>query len=215
MDHEFDLAFDLLDDAIDRLQQQQYGITTLRAPQPRRRLAAHQPAHLQQRSRPQAHPAGHLRRRRPDRGRVEVTAPDLDTDPQTRIVKVHAGDLMFHAIPGTWSFRATGHRTYIITAGVADEPIWTLTAVEPPLPPTASPSSSTRSSPPKPPSHLAGSARSGGPGPTPTTQGSAGPLFFFRKVGGGARRAIAGPATWRWPKSVAPHPFLPSAGAQP
>ena len=58
---------------------------------------------------------------------VEATAPDLDTDPVTRIVKVRAGDLTFHAIPGTWSFRARGdHHTYTLTAGIGDEPMWTV-----------------------------------------------------------------------------------------
>jgi hypothetical protein len=32
---------------------------------------------------------------------IEATAPDLDTAPRTRIVKVRAGDLTFHAVPGT------------------------------------------------------------------------------------------------------------------
>ena len=54
---------------------------------------------------------------------------DLNTDPITRILKVRAGDnLTFHNQPGTWSYRATvaGH-TYVLTAGVGDEPMWTVT----------------------------------------------------------------------------------------
>jgi hypothetical protein len=128
MDHEFDLAFELLDDAIERLQQQQYGIT-----------AVEQHNHGEDLLLTSGHTysggAGHkltLLATYKDSGQtaaaVEVTAPDLDTEPDARIVKVQAGDLMFHAIPGTWSFRATGRRTYIITAGVADQPMWTLSA---------------------------------------------------------------------------------------
>jgi hypothetical protein len=48
-------------------------------------------------------------------------------EPQTRIVKVRAGDLTFHAVADTWSYRATaaGH-TYTLTAGIGNEPMWTL-----------------------------------------------------------------------------------------
>jgi hypothetical protein len=58
---------------------------------------------------------------------VEATAPDLETEPATRIVKVRAGELTFHGIPGTWSYRTrhAGH-TCTLTAGVGDEPMWTL-----------------------------------------------------------------------------------------
>ncbi|ORA14860.1 hypothetical protein [Mycobacterium arosiense] len=128
MDHEFDLAFELLDNAVDRLQLQQYGITTIEHQN-------HGEDLLLTSRHTYSSGAGHkltLLATYKDSGQtaaaVEVTSADLDTDPQPRIVKVQAGDLMFHAIPGTWSFRATGHRTYIITAGVGDEPIWTLTA---------------------------------------------------------------------------------------
>jgi hypothetical protein len=59
---------------------------------------------------------------------VEASAPDLDTDPVTRILKVRDGDLTFHALPNTWSYRARGqHHTYTLTAGVGDQPMWTVT----------------------------------------------------------------------------------------
>jgi hypothetical protein len=62
---------------------------------------------------------------------VEATAPDLETNPVTRILKVRAGALTFHAIPGTWSYRATtGEHTYTLTAGVGDEPAWVLTCAD-------------------------------------------------------------------------------------
>ena len=57
---------------------------------------------------------------------VEIIAPDLETTPHMRIVKVYAADLMFHAIAGTWTFRAHGHHRYTITAGTGDQPLWTL-----------------------------------------------------------------------------------------
>jgi len=38
---------------------------------------------------------------------IEATAPDLDTAPRTRILKVRADDLTFHAVPGTWTYRAS------------------------------------------------------------------------------------------------------------
>jgi hypothetical protein len=126
MDHEFDLAFELLDTAADRLQMQQYGHTT---------IAFHNhgddltltTVHTYTRS------IGHkltLLAHYTDTGElaaaVEATAPDLETEPQLRIIKVYAADLMFHAIAGTWSFRAKGHYTHTITAGVGEEPMWTL-----------------------------------------------------------------------------------------
>lgn len=126
MDHEFDLAFELLDTAADLLQQQQYGHTT---------IAFHN--HGEDLTLTTCHSytqtAGHslaLLAHYSDTGElaaaVHATAPDLETEPDLRIVKVTAADLMFHAVPGTWAFRAKGQHTYTITAGIGDEPMWTL-----------------------------------------------------------------------------------------
>jgi hypothetical protein len=60
---------------------------------------------------------------------IEATAPDLETDPHTRILKVRAGELIFHGRPDDiWSYRAVaaGH-TYTLTAGIGDQPMWTVT----------------------------------------------------------------------------------------
>lgn len=126
MDHEFDLAFELLDTAADLLQQQQYGHTTIEFHNHGDDLTL-STIHCYNRT------AGHtltLLAHYTETGElaaaVVATAADLEADPDLRIVKVTAADLMFHAVPGTWSFRAKGHHTYTITAGIGDEPLWTL-----------------------------------------------------------------------------------------
>jgi len=127
MDQEFDLAFELLATATDLLPQQPYGITTIEPHNHGDDLILTS-RHTYSTS------AGHTltllatyKHTGKPAASVEITAPDLDTHPHLRIVKVHAADLMFHAIPGTWSFRAKGHgNTYTITTGIGDEPIWTL-----------------------------------------------------------------------------------------
>lgn len=124
MDHEFELAFNLLDEAAGRIQEQQYGITRIlfhnHGPILLTTVHDYTPDH------------GHrlVLLANDDHGQmaaVEATAPDLDTTPATRILKVRAGDLTFHAVPGTWSYRATGAgHTYTLTAAVGVEPMWTL-----------------------------------------------------------------------------------------
>ncbi|MGO9382648.1 MAG: hypothetical protein ACLP4W_11305 [Mycobacterium sp.] len=125
MDHEFELAFNLLDEAAGRIQTQQYGIT---------RILFHNHGDILLTTvHDYTRDTGHrlVLLAADDHGQmvaVEATAPDLDTDPATRILKVRAGDLTFHAVPDSWSYRATsdGH-TYTLTAGVGDEPMWTTT----------------------------------------------------------------------------------------
>ena len=130
MDHAFELAFDLLAEAADRIQQQQYGITRIL-------FHNHGPILLttvHEYSPEQGHHLVLLAN--DDYGllaAIEATAPDLDTTPETRIQKVRAGDLTFHAVPGTWSYRAAGAHTYTLTAGIGDEPMWTLTIDNAPL----------------------------------------------------------------------------------
>ena len=130
MDHEFDLAFELLDDAIDRLRRQHYGTTVTTG-------CHNHGADLLLTSRhTYSSTTGHtltLLATYKDSGEVaaaaEITTPDLHTKPQLRVTKIAAADLMFHHIPGTWSWRATGAaHTYTITAGIGAEPLWTLTA---------------------------------------------------------------------------------------
>ena len=123
MDHEFELAFNLLDEAAGRIQQPQYGIT---------RILFHNHGDIllttvHEYSRGTGHKLVLLAA--DDHGQmaaVEATAPDLNTTPQTRILKVRAGDLTFHSLAGTWSYRASrGPHSYTLTAGVGDEPMWT------------------------------------------------------------------------------------------
>lgn len=123
MNHEFELAFNLLDEAAWRIQQQQYGITPI--------LFHNHGDILLTTVHNYTRDTGHhlVLLANDDHGQmaaVEATAADLDDDPVTRIIKVRAGDLTFHAVPGTWSHRAAadGH-TYTLTAGVGDEPMWT------------------------------------------------------------------------------------------
>jgi hypothetical protein len=125
MDHEFDLAFNLLDEAAGRIDHQQYGIT---------RILFHNHGHIvltavHNYTRDTGHRLVLLAS--DDNGQmaaVEASAPDLDTAPRTRILKVRAGDLTFHAVPGTWTYRTSlAEHTYTLTAGVGDEPMWTTT----------------------------------------------------------------------------------------
>ncbi|MEE6140588.1 hypothetical protein SKC41_30290 [Mycobacterium sp. 050128] len=126
MDHEFELAFELLDTAIELLQHQQYGNTTIEAHN-------HGDDLILTSRHTYSSSAGHkltlLATYKADQmtaAAVEITAPDLDTTPHMRIVKVYAADLMFHAGPGDWIFRAQGRHRYTITAGIGDEPLWSL-----------------------------------------------------------------------------------------
>jgi hypothetical protein len=125
MDHEFELAFNLLDEAAGRIQNQQYGITsTMSHNHGKIRLTT-----VHDYTRQTGHRLVLLAN--DDHGQmaaVQATAPDLDTYPCTRILKVRAGDLTFHAVPNTWSYRATanGH-TYTITARIGDQPLWMTT----------------------------------------------------------------------------------------
>lgn len=130
MDHEFDLAFTLLDEAADRIGHQQYGIT--------RNLAHNHGPILLSTVHDYTRGQGHhlVLLASDDYGQmvaIEATAPDLETTPTTRILKVRTGDLTFHEIPGTWSYRAAGAHTYTLTAGVGDQPMWTLTIDDAPL----------------------------------------------------------------------------------
>jgi hypothetical protein len=126
MDHEFELAFNLLDEAADRIQHQQYGIT---------RILFHNHGAIDLTTVHDYSPEGGHRLvllASDDHGQmvaVEATAPHLNTEPTTRILKVRAGRLTFHAVPGhDWSYRATnaGH-TCTLTAGIGEEAMWTVT----------------------------------------------------------------------------------------
>ncbi|MGK2868542.1 MAG: hypothetical protein ACSLFA_18250 [Mycobacterium sp.] len=130
MDHAFDLAFALLDEAAERIEHQQYGIT---------RIVFHKHGPIQLTT---------VHNYTPDNGHhlvllaadehgqlvaIEATAPDLDTTPTARILKVRAGDLTFHATADTWTYRATGAHTYQLTAGIGEEPMWSLAIDNSPL----------------------------------------------------------------------------------
>lgn len=125
MDHEFELAFNLLDEAAGRIQQQQYGIT---------RILYHNHGDILLTTVHDHTPdTGHrlVLLAADDHGQmvaVEATAPDLAAEPDTRILKVRAGDMTFHTTPDTWTYRAAhrGH-TYTLTAGIGDQPAWTIT----------------------------------------------------------------------------------------
>jgi hypothetical protein len=124
MDHEFALAFNLLDEAASRIQDQQYGIA---------RILFHNHGDvLLTTVHDYTRATGHrlVLFASDDYGQlvaVEATAPDLQGDPLTRILKVRVGELTFHAVPGTWSYRASaGGHTYALSAGIGDEPMWTV-----------------------------------------------------------------------------------------
>ncbi|BDE17058.1 hypothetical protein Mkiyose1088_36030 [Mycobacterium kiyosense] len=126
MDHEFELAFNLIDEAAGRIQHQQYGIT---------RILFHNHGDIALTTvHDYTRDSGHrlvlfATDAHGQLAAVEATAPDLNTEPHTRILKVRAGDLTFHAVPGhDWAYRAahTGH-TFTLIAGIADEPMWTVT----------------------------------------------------------------------------------------
>ncbi|MGD9620599.1 MAG: hypothetical protein AB7G47_10175 [Mycolicibacterium sp.] len=125
MDHDIDLAFNLVYDAAWAIQEQQYGISTVHL--------HHQGddvelviAHRYSRA------GGHVltvlaRCEWGARAALEVTADDLDSVPRVRIVRMRVGDLMFHAVPGAeWTWRAHGEHTYVLSTA-AGESQWTLT----------------------------------------------------------------------------------------
>jgi hypothetical protein len=125
MDDEFELAFNLLDEAAGRIQQQQYGIT---------RVLFHNHGDVALTTvHDYTREGGHRLVLFATDGHgqiaaVEATAADLNTEPHMRILKVRVGELTFHAIPGRdWSYRAAraGH-TYTLTAGIGEEPMWTV-----------------------------------------------------------------------------------------
>jgi hypothetical protein len=126
MDHEFELAFNLLDEAAGRIQTQQYGIT---------RIQFHNHGEIELTTvHDYSRESGHrlVLLANDDHGlmaAIEATTPDLNTDPITRILKVRAGDdLTFHGQSDSWSYRASaGGHTYIVKAGIGDEPMWTVT----------------------------------------------------------------------------------------
>lgn len=125
MDHEFELAFNLIDEAAERIQHQQYGIT---------RILFHNHGDIGLTTvHDYTREAGHrlvlfATDEHGQMAAVEATAPDLNTEPHIRILKIRAGELIFHAVPGQdWSYRAAhaGH-TYTLTAGIGDQPMWTV-----------------------------------------------------------------------------------------
>jgi hypothetical protein len=130
--NEFELAFNLLHEAAGRMEEQHYGSTEIR-------LHNHGPIRLT--SLHHYIPGQHhtLTLLAYDNhglmAAVEATATDLNATPNTRIKKVRAGDLTFHATPTDWTYQAHGRHTYLLTAGVGDAPMWTLTVDDnPPIP---------------------------------------------------------------------------------
>lgn len=103
MDHEFELAFNLLDEAAGRIQQQQYGITC---------ILFHNHGDITLTTmHTYTHEAGHrlILIAADDHGQmatIEATAPDLLTDPVTRILTVRTGDLTFHTSTQAWTYPA-------------------------------------------------------------------------------------------------------------
>ena len=89
MDHEFELAFNLVDEAAGRIQHQQYGIT---------RILFHNHGDIGLTSvHDYTREGGHrlvlfATDAHGQMAAVEATAPDLNTEPHTRILKVRAGD---------------------------------------------------------------------------------------------------------------------------
>jgi hypothetical protein len=127
MDHAFELAFNLCDEAAGRIQDQQYGTTRILCPNHGDVLLTtvhHYTLATKHHLILLAHDDHGLL------AAVEATANHLESKPSARIVKVRAGDLTFHALPGElWTWRATaGHHTYTLTAVIPDhldDPMWT------------------------------------------------------------------------------------------
>lgn len=124
MDHEFDLAFNLIDEAADRIQQQQYGIT---------RIVSHNHGDIDLTTVHDYTPqrGHHLVLLAADNhgqiAAIEATTPSLNIEPTTRILKVRANEMTFHATTTPWTYRATRHgHTYTLSAGIGDEPMWTV-----------------------------------------------------------------------------------------
>lgn len=127
MDHEFELAFNLCDEAAGRIQTQQYGIT--RIP-----FHNHGPILLTT-VHEYARETGHhlILLAHDDHGlmaAIEATTAHVEDKPDVHITKVRAGGLTFHADPHhQWTYRATrGTDIYTLTALIpheADDPMWT------------------------------------------------------------------------------------------
>ena len=123
MSHELDLAFNLLDEAAQRLQARRYGTTP---------IADHNHGPILLISAHRATRAGghHLSLFAVDRrgqiAVVEATAPNLRSEPDLRIRTVRAAHLTFHAARGAWTFRAHGRHTYTLAAHTGDS-AWSLT----------------------------------------------------------------------------------------
>jgi hypothetical protein len=123
MDHQFELAFDLLEIAAEQLLDRDYtpvtrttyyGLLTLITRHRYTPTGGHVLSVL-------AYDDGAVQA-----AVVATTDHDGDANPHTRIIKVRAGDLMFHAVPGTWAFRARASHTYTLTAEIGTDPVWTL-----------------------------------------------------------------------------------------
>jgi hypothetical protein len=114
MDHEFALAFDLLDEAAHRLHHQPYGTADI--------LVHNFGSFPMQAAHHRAGPDGHTLHliAYDDHGvmaAVQASAPDRHSSPQLRIVKVRAGHLTFHGTEN-WTFRAVGEHRYRLTAHI-------------------------------------------------------------------------------------------------
>ncbi|TXI53495.1 hypothetical protein [Mycolicibacterium mageritense] len=111
-DHEFDLAFHLLDDAVHRMHTRRYGTT---------RIADHDfgsvlltSVHRYTRA------AGHhltlfAADSRGQMAVVDVRAESLRSEPSLHIRSVRAAHLSFRADPDTCTFRARGHHHYTLS----------------------------------------------------------------------------------------------------
>ena len=123
MSHELDLAFNLLDEAAQRLQARRYGTTPIADHN-------HGPILLISAHRYTRAGGHHLSLFAADRrgqiAVVEATAPNLRSEPDLRIRTVRAAHLTFHAARGAWTFRAHGRHTYTLSAHTGDS-AWSLT----------------------------------------------------------------------------------------
>jgi len=126
MNHEFELAFNLLDEAAHHIQHAQYGLARI----PNHNHGSILLTTIHEHSPDTGHRLvlfatddhGHM-------ASVEATTPDIDTTPSTRILTVRAGHLTFHATQTAWTYQATDDSTTIhtLTAGIGDQPMWTVT----------------------------------------------------------------------------------------
>ncbi|MCV7200597.1 hypothetical protein H7J71_01040 [Mycolicibacterium peregrinum] len=125
MEHQFELAFELLDIAAEQLVNDEYDPTELTNTT---YYGLYTIINRHRNSRTGGHVLTVLAYDHDElQAAVEATTNHDHDQPHTRIVKVRAGDQMLHATQ-QWTFRA--HPNHTLTAQVGGEQLWTVQAGE-------------------------------------------------------------------------------------